>query len=276
MSIASGEATSRRRLPLMPITIAASAVAIAWGWSIRDEYYLSAESGLGYRLGIVGLACMTLLLLYSLRKRLPLMGTFGHIRYWFGIHMFLGVAGPVAILYHANFQLGSLNSNVALLCVLVVSSSGLIGRFLYPKIHHGLYGHRASLEELRREAGESRSAILSRFDAEAGASDRLAEFEADALDENTGLLGSIWRIAIMPIRSRRARRQYNRMIEASAVDGPDDGAAFEVDAYLDAIRRVAGFRGYERLFALWHAFHLPFCVMLFLAAFVHVVAVHMY
>jgi hypothetical protein len=33
---------------------------------------------------------------------------------------------------------------------------------------------------------------------------------------------------------------------------------------------------YERAFALWHAFHLPFCVVLFGAAAVHVVAVQMY
>jgi hypothetical protein len=42
------------------------------------------------------------------------------------------------------------------------------------------------------------------------------------------------------------------------------------------MRRVARFSSYERAFALWHAFHLPFCIVLFGAAAVHVVAVHMY
>ena len=54
------------------------------------------------------------------------------------------------------------------------------------------------------------------------------------------------------------------------------GADSAVAAYVDGVRRVAEFDAYERLFSLWHAFHLPFCVMLFLAAAVHVVAVHMY
>jgi hypothetical protein len=49
-----------------------------------------------------------------------------------------------------------------------------------------------------------------------------------------------------------------------------------VAAYVEGIRKVAEFNAYERLFSLWHAFHLPFCVMLFLAAAVHVVAVNMY
>jgi hypothetical protein len=49
-----------------------------------------------------------------------------------------------------------------------------------------------------------------------------------------------------------------------------------VAAYVEGVRKVAEFNAFVRLFSLWHAFHLPFCVMLFVAAAVHVVAVHMY
>ena len=49
-----------------------------------------------------------------------------------------------------------------------------------------------------------------------------------------------------------------------------------LNAYLAATRRAAGFRVYERLFAWWHAFHMPLCVMLFVAAAFHVLAVHRY
>jgi hypothetical protein len=39
---------------------------------------------------------------------------------------------------------------------------------------------------------------------------------------------------------------------------------------------VLDFRVYERLFSLWHAFHLPLCFLLFGAATVHVLAVQLY
>jgi hypothetical protein len=39
---------------------------------------------------------------------------------------------------------------------------------------------------------------------------------------------------------------------------------------------VAEFRAYERLFSVWHALHVPLCVLLFAAAAVHVLAVHLY
>jgi hypothetical protein len=264
-----------RRLPLLAIVACVSALALVWGWSVRDEYYLSAESGLGYRLGILGLAFMVLLLGYSLRKRARAMRSWGPIRLWFGIHMFLGVAGPVAILFHANFRLGSLNSNVALLCVILVAGSGLVGRFIYPKIHYGLYGRRASLRELRLDADASRDALGAAARVP-GVSQQLADFESHALAEDCGPLASVWRLVALPIRSRFVKRRCVRM--ARAADGAHDGSGLvsQIDAHLLAVRWVAEFRGYERLFSLWHAFHLPFCIMLFVAAAVHVLAVHMY
>lgn len=264
------------RWPLLPIVVAGSAVVLVWGFSARDEYYLSAESGLGYGLGILGLSLMVLLLLYSLRKRVRAIRSWGPIRYWFGIHMFLGVVGPVAILFHANFRLGSLNSTVSLVCVILVASSGLIGRFIYPKIHHGLYGRRTSLRELRSEADASLEVVGSVVTSVPGVSRELAEFEVHALAEDCGLLTSAFRFVGLPIRSRIVRRRCLRSIAAAGVARSHREVASEVDGCLTAIRRVAEYRGYERLFSLWHAFHLPFCVMLFLAAAVHVVAVHMY
>ena len=46
--------------------------------------------------------------------------------------------------------------------------------------------------------------------------------------------------------------------------------------HLALVRRVAEFGFYERVLGLWHALHVPLCVILFLAAVVHVIAVHLY
>jgi hypothetical protein len=52
-------------------------------------------------------------------------------------------------------------------------------------------------------------------------------------------------------------------------------AAF-VREHMRRVRRVAELGSYERLFSLWHVFHLPFFYMLVVAALIHVLAVHMY
>src|SRR3972149_3958430 len=82
------------------------------GWQMRDIDYIVAESGAGYALGIIGGVMMLLLLLYPLRKKASFMRNWGHVKYWFRAHMVMGILGPVFILFHANFRIGSTNSTV--------------------------------------------------------------------------------------------------------------------------------------------------------------------
>ena len=94
---------------------------VVWAWLVRDYRYLQAEEGFGYALGIVGASFMTVLLLYPLRKRWRAMQSWLQVKSWFRLHMMLGVLGPVCILLHCNFQLGSTNSSIALSAMLLVA-----------------------------------------------------------------------------------------------------------------------------------------------------------
>ena len=133
-----------RALLLIPVSLFC-VVAIVLGWRSRSEQYFVPEEGVGYALGLVGLGMMVLLLLYSVRKRWSALSSAGPVHQWFHIHMALGLLGPTAILFHSNFSLGSLNANVALLCMLTVSLSGIVGRFVYTRIHYEYRGDRKSV-----------------------------------------------------------------------------------------------------------------------------------
>jgi hypothetical protein len=63
-----------------------------------------------------------------------------------------------------------------------------------------------------------------------------------------------------------AREQWRRWIIARRA----------VRAHLVAVRKVAQFSFYERVFTLWHLLHLPLFWLLVIAGVVHVVAVHLY
>jgi hypothetical protein len=267
-------------------TVVACAVLLTWGWSVREELYVSPEFGVGYALGIVGLGAMVLLLGYSLRKRVTLLRRAGLLRRWFGVHMVLGLVGPVAILFHANFQPGSLNSVVALTCMLAVAGSGLVGRLIYPKIHDGLSGRRATLGELRADAASRRGALGRACSASPAFEKRLATLESTLLTPAGGAAAAIWRFVTLGSRTRAARRELLALLRRlpSALAAPGAGPSRQarreaeraVRAYVKAVRHVASFGAYERLFSLWHAAHLPLCVLLFGAAAVHVIAVHLY
>ena len=80
-------------------------------------------------LGIAGAGMMTLMLLYSLRKRVRWFHRLGSLSRWLDVHIFLGIVGPCLVVLHSAFKVGGL---VALsfwsMVAVVVSRSGLIRR----------------------------------------------------------------------------------------------------------------------------------------------------
>ena len=266
-----------------------SGFAIYAGWKLRDREYFNAESGTGYLLGIIGSAMMLVLLLYPMRKRFRFMAGWGPIRYWFRYHMMLGVVGPICILYHANFTLGSTNSSVALFSMLLVAGSGLIGRYLYVQIHYGLYGQRINLKELTIELEEEKSGLARNLEFAPSAKKQLLGFANSALSHSKGFFFSVGIFLFMRLRTRWAYRSLRGPLKqglkqeakrkgwsSSIYRRNLRNARLEAWHFLRQVRKVAEFNVYERLFALWHLFHLPLMVMMMIAGVFHVIAVHAY
>ncbi len=259
------------------------------GWMNRGEQILTAESGLGYALGIIGGSMMLLLLLYPLRKQARFMRNIGPVKYWFRMHMTFGVLGPVCILYHCDFQLGSMNSNVALFCMLTVASSGLVGRYLYMNIHNGLYGSKSNLDELRQDAEVIKQQLADRAAFAPRLLERLDSFEQRVLAPNCNVLMralrnlflgiSVWRLR-MALR-RHIRAEIRKQAETDALSNQElrdlnRALRLHVSARLESVRKIAGLGLYERLFSAWHLLHFPLFLMLVLSGIVHVFAVHIY
>jgi hypothetical protein len=267
------------RARLFPIVALACAIALAVGFALRDEAYLTPEFGLGYGLGVIGLGAMVALLSYVVRKRVRALGSWGPLRHWFNVHMLLGVLGPVAILFHANFEVHSTNAAVALGTMLIVAGSGFIGRFAYVRVHRGLFGQRETLREVSARAEASRSALHGALRALPGVEAGVRAFEVRALEPASGALDGLWRALALGQRTRAAQRQALRALReapSSALPVGPEPVARALRAHLSLVRRVAEFGFYERVLALWHALHVPLCVVLFIAAAIHVVAVHLY
>jgi hypothetical protein len=144
-----------RQFSPVKLFAAAIAVVLLFGYGAPLERYITPARGWGYTLGIIG-ASMLLLLIYPARKRVAWLGFVGGVPGWFRVHMLLGTLGPLCILFPANLSLGANNRNVALFCMLTVAGSGVIGRYLYTRIHARLDGGQSNLGELRRIADQLR------------------------------------------------------------------------------------------------------------------------
>ena len=173
--------------------------------------------------------------------------------------------------------------------MLLVAGSGIIGRHFYARIHRGLYGRKTSLRELQAELNASvhkSHGMAKLMPGLVARLDHLAEhLQGDAITRSLGAGRSLkwtfthhftrlslWWTARRELRAAAAqsvvvKRNYKRMLRSTSGYIRD---------YTALLGRVAQFSFYERLFALWHVFHLPIFFMMVLSALTHVLAVHMY
>ena len=261
---------------------------VSWGYSVRDEDYIHASSGLGYYLGITGASLVLLLLTYSLRKRWkPLRGVF-HLRYWFRVHMACGVLGPTAILFHSGFSFGSPNSSVALVCLLTVASSGLIGRFLYNRVHAGVYGEKIKLGQIRRDFLTLKTALstMAITEKQKLRCDKVFEALEDLIiAQETATFATLWkgrRRARVIAKSLRALLKSIEDYHEVHPEAHEEMAKTRADIHncadvmLAILDKLPGLHVFERLFSLWHVVHLPIFGLMLITAITHVVVVHMY
>lgn len=268
---------------------AVTVVTVAYGWLLRDRIGLTPRSGPGYALGIAGGSALLLLCVYPVMKRVRVMRQLGSISHWFRLHMILGVIGPVLILFHCDFHLGAANSNVALFSMLIVAASGVVGRYIYTRISHGLYGARVTFAELHAQLDVSAHTLGEQPPPTSRASQRLAAFATSVRAPHRSASTRVLQQVGLPFQAIWVRR---RVLHDLGCDLASEAARAGWDArtrrtheqatrkmigaYIAALVKEAQFSAYERLFSLWHALHIPLFIMLVLTGGLHVLDVHMY
>ena len=168
----------------------------AWRFSRLGVF--KAGDDIGYWIGVAGGVIMLMLFSYRLRKYLRFMRNWGQVKWWFIVHMTLGVAGPLLILVHSTFHVGSINAAVALYSMIVVALSGVIGRFIYVRVHRGLDGERTTLRELQIRAGFDHSEARSKLQFAPTVEARLMAFEQRELLAPPGWLTTLRQVAVLP------------------------------------------------------------------------------
>ena len=258
-------------------------------WQLSRMELFEAGDDVGYWLGVAGGVSMLTLFTYPLRKYLRVFKNWGKVKIWFWFHMVLGIAGPILILVHSTFRIGSINAAVALYSMIIVALSGIVGRFIYVRIHRGLSGEKSSLRELQARAGFAQGEARTRLHFAPSVESRMQAFEEQALKGQPGWGTYARQIFVLPFIQMRVYRQC-----VAELRGPMRAIAIQkgwsrsdlarrerraqklISSYLVSTARVAQFAAYERLFSLWHVAHVPFVYILVASALFHVYAVHAY
>jgi hypothetical protein len=263
---------------------------LVWGtWEISKLGLFKAGDDTGYWMGVAGGVMMLLLFTYPLRKHFRFTQSWGTVKWWFILHMILGVGGPLLILLHSTFRIGSLNAGVALYSMLIVAGSGVIGRFIFARVNRGLRGEQTDFKALQAKAGLDQEEVRSQLAFAPKVEEHLKAFEQSELAAGTGWVTQLRRVFWLPLSQwltyQHCVRELHTPIRKLAKKGnwsSEDLARREhkarkmVRRYIIAVVRVAQYTAYARLFSFWHVAHIPFVYLLIASAIVHVVAVHAY
>ena len=269
--------------------LAATALSVGLAWlAVRVSGY-SVHSALGYWLGVAGGIAMLVVFAYPLRKRVRFMRTWGPAKSWFVVHMACGIGGPLVVLVHSGFHIGSINAGVATISMLLVAASGIVGRFVYVRIHHGLSGAHWTLAELQALIGASDAQVRSRLAFAPGVETRLHAFHTLLVRPQAGGFERLALFLSAPVHAfaarRRCRRDLTIALKARSAAVGWDRSQYRralaksrqlVDDYVEAVQRASQLSAYERIFSWWHILHVPLVWLLVLSAIAHVVAVHAY
>lgn len=229
-----------------------------WQWKAGGSF--------GHKLGLVGSSMMVLMLLYSVRKRVGALRRLGSLGRWLDVHIYLGVFGPLLVVLHSSFKVQGLVA-LSFWSMVIVASSGVLGRYLYLQIPRTRAGEERALVELEAEDRELSGQLRTRF--------RLDEAQIAGLDAlvavptRVGLLGGFARLVTDDLRLRSGLRAFARSCRSVP---PPVFADFErvVRQKAQVHRRILLWDRVHELFHYWHVLHKPFALVMYLFMIVHV------
>ena len=249
-------------------------ISLFLGWRLSDYHLITPEHGIGYILGIVGASGVLFLLLYSLRKWVKAFKFMGNTRRWFQLHMFMGSFSPVIIIFHSNFSLGSLNSRIALFSMLIVASSGIVGRYFYRKIHSNLTGTHKNFKKLRNELEEEQEELLEIIPT---VQVELSNFAEDMVNQPSKIIRSFFHYISVEKKSSKLLKYVRKEIKEAGLDKELRKKLIKRSKrFVRHASRIAELAFFERLFSIWHILHIPLFFIMVFAVIVHIIAVHMY
>jgi hypothetical protein len=285
-----GAASTRPRdpatgLPLI-VLLAIPMLVTAWGMPyyaapamrrLRHPLHamLKASGPVGLAFGVLALLLFVFMWLYPLRKQARWLAWTGSLGKWMNVHIVMGLALPFIAAVHAGWHFDGL-IGLGMLAMVIVSLSGIVGRYLYVHIPRSRSGLELSLEE----AGGERRALLTELAVATGMTPQDAE-RALALDprpyENLGLARTFARLVTDDFtRWRTLRRLSREWSRAGQRQAPLDPAALASALRLARLelklsQQMRALDATRRVFAWWHIAHRPFALTALFAVIIHVV-----
>jgi len=236
--------------------------------------WLKPTGLIGQTVGILAFALFLFLWLYPLRKKFRWLAFTGAIARWLDVHIVVGLLVPALAAVHAGFRFEGL-IGLGYLSMLLVSFSGLIGKYLYVRIPHSRSGLELTMDEIavrRKTLAKEIGATISLPPDEVEKALAEATIDADTSRRHWILL-SLLSNDIARFRAIRAlRRRWTGMVPRGS--GIRKSTVNEVirlaRRQIALTQQVRMLDATHRIFHYWHVAHRPVAITALLAVVIHV------
>jgi hypothetical protein len=232
---------------------------------------LRQSGSAGHLFGILGTLFMLLLLLYSLRKRFRFARKWGNLNVWLSAHIFLGIAGPVLVMFHSLCKFSGIVS-IAFWSMVLVVASGVVGKYIFALIPRSLSGMELNRIEMEAEEIGLTFEMRKLLPTPHPFWQRLADIEYEASRQSR--LEHLHLI----FEPRQLRRQLKRMLGNSlGLDRRQQKKLIALVVKRHMIHHKAKLMQETlKILHYWHLVHQPFVIIMFLVLLIHVcVAIRM-
>jgi len=238
----------------------------------HKQHTLLKPSGyVGHGLGILGsLMMITGVSIYILRKRAKKFFTFGYLKHWLELHIFLCSVGPILVLFHTAFKFGGIVS-VSFWSMVLVVISGIIGRFIYIQIPKTIQGREYDISELNL----MRLEMYEKLSSEIIPDKKLLEEFNSITSIERYKLKSLTNSMVFLIRDyfhiKKFKKNFIRYLKSRKISKPRIKELKKIMiAEISLSRKISLLRTMQKLFRYWHIAHLPFAIIMFFIMVVHI------
>jgi hypothetical protein len=232
-----------------------------------DQLRPAGTTGLHY--GALGILAITVgVAAYSLRKRTRALGRAGKLKFWLEAHIFLCSVGPALVLLHTSFHVGGLVA-IAFWSMVIVTLSGVFGRYVYVRIPSTVQGQVACLAAIERERGK----LLDVLRQDLGT--KLDQVERILTSARRPPVRRFLPALVAAVRFDLSRWRTHRTLRGALQRaGLDAAARIKVEGLLDRQLELehdlALSVPFQRLFRYWHLLHLPLAIAMFIVVAIHI------
>jgi len=232
---------------------------------------MKPSGDIGHSLGAIGSSLMLILLLYSARKRLRFLRRAGNIRFWLNYHIWMGVTGPILVIFHTAFKFGGIVA-ISFWSMIGVALSGVLGRYIYIQIPRTKTGALISVDELERQDKDFQDELTKKFKIPEDMIHAINQISSHKKlmknDKFTSLFYLFISDIIIIAKLKSLKKQLKLKFKLESAGVREVLKITRRRAYLS--RRIDFLKTAHKLLHNWHVIHRPFAIVMLLIMVIHV------